>query len=324
MTAITKDIRLNAEKRKTLVKHYENHLRNSDNKFRKAMIEAKQSYDNIKDDVFKLAHTVVRSYQPQCDVDTIKSMTKKYGEHGGRLHQDSCFYFTNPTTETDSEGRESINENEVYVNFGLNTGRYSSSETFASAYYYDELKSQGLDPDYHYRWKDDRSRNPRYYEEENKIREYLGFNRSNENNHSKTNYKKDWEEKYSFDVIGTSYCGERHFKVDDTTHSVFQTFKIACEKVAQTHEQFFEYLNKKVKTFEQGIKTYTKYSQAKDLFDKLGIPLNESMINEQSSMALSVFSPDNLADMLADKDDEFASREEKIAHFKALQSASIN
>jgi hypothetical protein len=48
------------------------------------------------------------------------------------------------------------------------------------------------------------------------------------------------------------------------------------------------------------------------------------MINEQSSMALSVFSPDNLADMLADKDDEFASREEKIAHFKALQSASIN
>jgi len=187
---MSKDIRLNADKRKTLVRHYENHLRNSDNKFRKAMIEAKEKYDTMKDDVFKLAHTVVRSY--------------------------------------------------VYVNFGLNTGRYSSSETFASAYYYDELKSQGLDPDYHYRWKDDRSRNPRYYEEENKIREYLGFNRSNENNHSKTNYKKDWEEKYSFDVIGTSYCGERHFKVDDTTHSVFQTFKIACEKVAQTHEQFFE------------------------------------------------------------------------------------
>jgi hypothetical protein len=64
---------------------------------------------------------------------------------------------------------------------------------------------------------------------------------------------------------------------------VFQQFKIVMENVAKTHEQFFEYLNKKVKTFEQGIKTYTKYSQAKELFDKLGIALNESIVNEQSS-----------------------------------------
>jgi len=96
------------------------------------------------------------------------------------------------------------------------------------------------------------------------------------------------------------------------------------ENVAKTHEQFFEYLNKKVKTFEQGIKTYTKYSQAKELFDKLGIALNESIVNEQSSMALSVYSPSNLADMLTDKDDEFASREEKIAYYKALMRQSVN
>ena len=60
------------------------------------------------------------------------------------------------------------------------------------------------------------------------------------------------------------------------------------------------------------------------MFDKLGIPLNEAMLDDQSTMALSVFSPENLADMLKDKDDEFESREAKIAHFKALQSASIN
>ena len=39
----TKDIRLNAEKRKILVQHYENHLRSDvSNKFRKSMIEAKK------------------------------------------------------------------------------------------------------------------------------------------------------------------------------------------------------------------------------------------------------------------------------------------
>jgi hypothetical protein len=46
-----------------------------------------------------------------------------------------------------------------------------------------------------------------------------------------------------------------------------------------------------------------------------------SMNNQ--AMALSVFSPSNLADMLTDKD-EFASREEKIAYYKSLQSESVN
>jgi len=41
-------------------------------------------------------------------------------------------------------------------------------------------------------------------------------------------------------------------------------------------------------------------------------------------MALSVYSPSNLADMLTDKDDEFASREEKIAYYKSLMRQSVN
>ena len=310
------DIRLNADKRKTLVQHYETHLRNSDNKFRKAMIEAKQNYDNMKDKVFELAHTVVRSHQPQQDVDTIKSMRAKYGDNGGDIHKDNCFYFINPSMETNDRGEQYENNNEIHVDFTLKDSR------FANAYYYDELKAKGLDPDYMYKWRGER-RNPRYYETENQVREYLGFSRSSQNNNSTYNPVKDWKEKYMIEVIGSSYCHSRQFKVDDTTHSVFNTFKIACEKVEQTHEQFFDYLNKKVQTFEQGIKTYTKYSQAKELFDKLGIPLNESMINEQSSMALSVFSPSNLADMLTDSEEQFGSREEKIAYYKSLQ-ATVN
>jgi len=314
------DIRLNADKRKTLVQHYETHLRNSDNKFRKAMIEAKENYDNMKDKVFELAHKVVRSHQPQEDVDTIKSMRAKYGDNGGDIHKDNCFYFVNPSLEeyTDYDGnvKQRENQNEIHIDFTL------QDSSFANAYYYDELKSKGLDPDYQYKWKAER-RNPRYYETENQVREYLGFSRSNQNNNNTHNPVKEWKEKYMIEVIGSSYCHSRQFKVDDTTHSVFQTFQIACEKVAQTHEQFFDYLNKKVQTFEQGIKTYTKYSQAKELFDKLGIPLNESMINEQSSMALSVFSPSNLADMLTDSEEQFSSREEKIAYYKSLQ-ATVN
>ena len=119
------------------------------------------------------------------------------------------------------------------------------------------------------------------------------------------------------------YCHSRQFQVDDITHSTLNQFVIAQEKVEQAHEQMFDYINSKVTKIEQGLKSYTKYSQAKELFDKLRIPLNESMLDDQSTMALSVFSPENLADMLTDKDDEFENREAKIAHFKSLQNASI-
>jgi hypothetical protein len=36
-------------------------------------------------------------------------------------------------------------------------------------------------------------------------------------------YKKQWENDYNFEVIGTSYCHERQFKVDDVTHSSIPT-----------------------------------------------------------------------------------------------------
>ena len=33
-------------------------------------------------------------------------------DNGGRIHDDNCFYFINPSMETDSEGREQ-NENKM-------------------------------------------------------------------------------------------------------------------------------------------------------------------------------------------------------------------
>lgn len=321
MTAITKDARLNADKRKSLVNIYEDYIRNQKTKVRIAYDKAKENFDNLFPKTWELIENVVRQKQPQDDVDTINSMRLKYGDNGGQIHQDSCFYFTNPSEETyqnyEGETKTRINENEIHLQMDL-----KSDESFAYAYYYDELKSKNLDADFNYRWKGDR-RNPRYYQVETDVRDYIGLSRGrNDDSKDKPINNPMWNK--TIPVIGTSYCHSRQFKVDDITHSVLNQFVIAKEKVVQAHETMFDYINAKVQKIEQGLKTYTKYSQAKELFDKLGIPLNESQINEQSSMALSVFSPTNLADMLTDKDDEFASREEKIAHFKALQSASIN
>ena len=322
MTAITKDFRLNAQKRKSLVKIYEDYIRNSDNKMRRAYHQARENFDNLYPKTWELIEKIVRLKQPQDDVDTIESMRAKYGDNGGQIHQDNCFYFTNPSEETyeDYEGntKTKINENELHVDMTLSARpRGVYGDQFAYAYYYDELKQKGLDPDFELRWGGER-KNPRFYETESQVREHLGFSRGR-NDDSKNKVVDEWKAK-TIPVIGTSYCHSRQFKVDDVTHSVFNEFVIAQEKLCQAHETMFKYVNEKVMKLRQGLKTYTKFSQAKQLFDKLGIPLNESAIDEQSSMALSVFSPDNLADMLTDQEEQFASREEKIAYFKSLQA----
>ena len=317
MTAITKDFRLNADKRKSIENVYENFLLTQTNKARQTYDEAKAKFDEMYPKIWELITKVVRSHQPQEDVDTIKRMRAKYNSSGGQIHDDNCFYFTNPTTETDSEGREKINENEIHLDMSLKaspSGCYGND--FAYAYYYDELKQKGLDPDFKLRWSGDK-KNPRYYETEAEVNEYLGLSR-NKNDDNTNKAINNW--KHTIDVIGTSYCHSRQFKVDDVTHSTLKHFVIAQEKLAQAHDNMFKYVNEKVMKLRQGLRTYTKFSQAKQLFDKLGIPLNESAIDEQSSMALSVFSPDNLADMLTDQEEQFSSREEKIAYFKSLQA----
>ena len=318
MTAITKDFRLNADKRKSIENVYENYLLTQTNKARKTYDTAKARFDALYPKVWELITNVVRHHQPQEDIDTVKRMRAKYDDNGGRIHDDNCFNFIRPTIETDSEGRQREFDNEVHVDMTLDArpSGFSCSD-FAYAYYYDELKQKGLDPDFSLRWGTEK-RNPRYYETESKVRQYLGFSRS-QNDDTKNKHVHQWEEK-TIPVIGTSYCHSRQFKVDDITHSVFSEFNIAQEKLCQAHENMFKYVNEKVMKLRQGLRTYTKFSQAKELFDKLGIPLNESVIDEQSSMALSVFSPTNLADMLTDQEEQFSSREEKIAYFKSLQA----
>ena len=60
MTAITKDFRLNADKRKSLVKIYEDYIRNSDNKMRKVYDQAKENFNNLYPKTWELIEKIVR------------------------------------------------------------------------------------------------------------------------------------------------------------------------------------------------------------------------------------------------------------------------
>ena len=304
---------LNAEKRKSIEGIFQGHwIEHSP--YNKGLQEAKEEYNQMRPKMLQLCDNIVRQYQPQQDVDTIRAMIKKYDSAGGELYHDNCFNFE--TDIVNDEGKPDTKD--IGVKFDLGDDR-----SFAYAYYRDELLKAGIDADFQVRWSDDSKRNPKYYEEENKCDTWLGFRGSSNEDKSIMKPSAEWD-KDKIWVIGTSYCHSRQFKVDQSTFEVFKMFNKVIGKVAVQHQQLFETVEEKMRKLRLGLKSYRYFDQAKQLADKLGIALNESILNESSSMALSVYSPENLASLLEDKVQP--TREEKIAIAKRLlqEQASIN
>ena len=310
----TKKITLNSEKRKVIADQFQSFY---EDKVKDKLIQAKEQYDLIREKAKEQMEKVVRFHQPQEDVDTIRRMIQKYSSSGGDLYHDNCFYVQHPITKIDSEGREEIDNQEINVRFDM--GR-----KFARAYYRDEMRAKGLNPDFHLSINDDYSkRNPKYYNDESACNKFLGFQTSSNDDKSITTPKSKWENDFKLWVIGTSYCHSRNFKVDENTLEFFKMYRASADEVIKQHEQLYSYVEGKMKTLRLGLKSYRHYDQAKALADKVGVVLNETMMNESSSLALSIYSPDNLASLLEDK--KVLTRDEKIAIARQqMQQNSLN
>jgi hypothetical protein len=307
---------LNQEKRNTIANVFQSHWEREDSPVMQKYYEAKETYNQIREQMKSVVESIVRKYQPTEDVETIRAMNKKYGNSGGELYHDNCFRFRYNYQKVDDEGNVHDEYDNADVNFSLDDVR-----SFGYAYYRDEIKAKGHDADFKYRWSDEK-RNPRYYEQEENIDKFLGFrNSSNEDKGQAIKPNAEWENDFKLWVIGTSYCHTRQFIVNETEYKILNTYNVARDNVIMAHEKIFEYTNEKMKKLRLGLKSYRYFDQAKELADKLGVPLNESVLNESSSLALSVYSPSNLASLLEDKVE--MTREEKIAMFRQSQQ-SVN
>ena len=310
----TKKITLNSEKRKVIADQFQSFY---EDKVKDKLINAKEQYNAMREKAKVAMDRVVRFHQPQEDVDTIRSMIKKYNRAGGELYHDNCFYVQNPITKVDDEGREYTDSQEVHVRFDM-------GKNFARAYYRDELKAKGLNPDFHLSINDDYSkRNPKYYNDESAVNTYLGFSNSSNEDKSIQKPVHKWENDFKLWVIGSSYCHSRQYKVDENTLNFFKMYNQSADNVIKEHESMYNYVEGKMKTLRLGLKSYRHFDQAKALADKVGVVLNETMMNESSSLALSIYSPDNLASLLEDK--KVLTREQKIAIARQqMQQNSLN
>ena len=306
-------ITLNAEKRKVIADQFQSFY---EDKVKDKLVQAKEQYDLIREKAKEQMDKVVRYHQPQEDIDTIRRMIQKYNRSGGELYQDNCFYVERPIMKVDDEGREYEAKDEIHVRF--NMGR-----NFARAYYRDELKAKGLNPDFHLSINDDYSkRNPKYYNDESAVNTYLGFSNSSNEDKSITKPVAKWESDFQLWTIGSSYCHSRQFKVDENSLNFFKMYVASADNVIKEHQQMYSYVEGKMKTLRLGLKSYRHFDQAKALADKIGVVLNETMMNESSSLALSIYSPENLASLLEDK--EVLTREQKIAFAKKQMQQSVN
>ena len=315
-----KRITLNADKRKVIADVFQNHFEDN-SKFKKAWQQAKETYSNMRSIAKTKMDVLIRTHQPQEDVDTIRGMIKKYGSSGGDLYHDNCFYVQNeqPYTEENYDGEKVKRFDDVHIKF-------EADKDFLTSYYRDEMKAKGIDAAYEVRLEHSgKDRNPTYHKAESNVRDYLGFGSRNDASGNKMYHKDQWEDDFKIWVIGTSYCHSRMFQTNHQNYLWFKQFNVAKDNVILAHKNLFDHVDKKMQKLKLGLKSYRYFDQAKELADKLGVVLNESVLNESSSMALSIYSPTNLADLLTDEVEQ--TRDEKIAIAKQLlqeQQNSLN
>ena len=311
-----KKITLNADKRKVIAAQFQSFY---ENKVKDKLELAKEIYDKLRVQAKERIEKVVRYHQPQEDIDTIRAMSNKYDRAGGELYEDHCFYIEKPVIRVDDEGREYHSKDEIQVRFDM--GR-----NFSKAYYREEMRAKGLNPDYNLVIMNDYSkRNPKYYADERAVGKYLGYITSSNDDKSIITPVSKWENDFKLWVVGGSYCHSRQFKVDENDYNFFKTYRQSADEVIKVHQEIYSYVAKKMELINKGLRSYRTFDQAKQLADKVGVVLNETMLNESSSMALSIYNPDNLASMLEDKVEP--TKEEKILIAKKLlaeQQASIN
>ena len=111
----------------------------SNSKFKKSWTEAKETYNNLREQAKVKINELVRFHQPQEDVDTIRSMNNKYGDSGGQLYHDNCFHIQSdtPTMREDYNG----NLQEHYADINI---KFEADKEFLISYYRDEFRKDKL------------------------------------------------------------------------------------------------------------------------------------------------------------------------------------
>jgi hypothetical protein len=309
----TNKTRLNTDIRKKIGSLILSHFENEKTTERENFISAKEDITTAYNTAFKIASNVVGRAYPKDDVATLQTFKKKYGNACDVVAKDSCFYFANTAVETDTLANDNNSEHfDFKLDANLN-GRFSQSD-FALAYFRNELKSAGLNPEINIQHQDNRS-NPHHTQELDKIKKFLGFN-------DETGITEQWKSKYSLDVIGTSYCRSRTIACTAKEFEQMKAFKNAKQVFVQSHFTWAEAIQKDMRDITNALKDYKYVKDAIDLCGALGLDINENELQRTAGVSLTIYQPENLASLIKSRRTK-QDNKAVIAQFKKARQSAV-
>jgi hypothetical protein len=307
-------LRLNTDLRKKIggliLSHFENEQTTEFENFK----SAKEDIDVAYSRAFNLATRIVQRAYPMSDVATLQSFKKKYGNACDVVAKDSCFYFANTEMKTSSD--ENVAEHFDFKLDASMNGRFDSMD-FSNAYYRDELKQSGINPEITIQNKaQDYHSNPHWRQETDKIRKFLGLYQD------ESGIAKDWKNKFSLDVIGTSYCRSRTIPCTNSEFNEMKVFNRAKETFVHTHYTWAENIFRDMRDINNALKDYKYVKDAIDLCGALGLNVNENELQRTAGVSLTIYQPKNLANLIKSRRVK-QDNSSVIAQFRKARQAQV-
>jgi hypothetical protein len=314
---------MNTEYRNKLYNRIKDVFEKEDTQERQGFLEARENFENKQTTAFELARQVVERSYPMEDVNTLRQFKKKYGDPCDVVAKDKCFYFAH-NEDVDEDGDEK--ETKSHFDFGLfgnlNGNEYSNSdnsEHFAHAYYREELKANGLNPDI-YAQQEGKDNNPHKTKHVDANNKFLGKGRYDDHNGMTSEYDK----KFLLDVIGTSHCRSRAIACTKEEYNIFLMWREAKAKVVSTHQTWISSIMKQADQLKIGLKAYRYLSEGIELATELGIQVDEAELVKSNSTGLTIYNPSNLANLIKGMKNKNVSREDKIKARLQYEKQAVN
>ena len=315
---------MNTEYRNKLYNRIKDVFEKEDTQERQAFLQAREDFDRSQHDTHLLARQVVeRSYPPE-DVITLRAFKQKYGDPCDVVAKDKCFYFAYTDKDDEGEDKETKSHFDFSLYGNLNGHEYGNGEDsqhFAHAYYREELKEKGHNPDI-IAQQSGKNDNPHKTKHIDACNQFLG--KSKMNDESGVGLTKQFDDQYQLDVIGTSHCRSRAIACTYDEYQIFLAWREAKAKVVSTHQTWIDSIGKQTEQLKIGLKAYRYLSEGIELAKELGIELDEAELCRTNSTGLTIYNPSNLANLIKGMKNKTQTREQKIALRKQYEQSQLN
>ena len=315
---------MNTEYRNKLYNRIKDVFEKEDTQERQAFLEARENFENKQTTTFELARQVVERSYPKEDVATLRTFKKKYGDPCDVVAKDKCFYFAYTDKDADGEDKETSQHFDFGLFGNLNGNEYGGgedSDQFAHAYFREELKANGCNPDI-LAQQQGKDSNPHKTKHVDACNKYLGKNTySNDNG---TGMTRNFNDQFKLDVIGTSHCRSRAIACTQDEYLIFCQWLEAKAKVVSTHQTWINSIMKQADQLKIGLKAYRYLSEGIELATELGIELDEAELVKTNSTCLTIYNPSNLANLIKGMKNQTQTREQKIALRMQYEKSQLN